>query len=251
MPLYKAEQKKLQEKMDGYTAYNSAVDTLDIAVCEKIASDDKLKAECRDNVYSARASKGKNVALCDKVTDATTKSRCVNSFAYDAAIASEKQSDCDKITGDNDLKNACTKNAVFAKIENLSFSGTIDVCNGLIGADKDYCINRVKKDANIDLLQKGTNTKDINICGQIQDISMKNVCGDTVYMTLAMEKKDGSLCAKIVDTARKTSCITQFARINDANILSKALTENNISFCATITTSDLKVKCTDTLLFKA
>lgn len=65
-----------------------------------------------------------------------------------------------------------------------------------------------------------------------------------------MEKQDGSLCAKITDTNRKTNCINQFARVNDANILSKALSENSLPLCATITASDLKMKCTDTLLLK-
>lgn len=237
--------------MDMYTIYNNAVDTLDIGACGKITNNDTLKAECLDNVYSATASKEKDVALCDKIADTTTQSRCVNSFTYDTAIASGKQSDCDKIAGDSDLKNACTKNVVFAKIEDVAFSGTIDACASLSGVDKEYCIGRINKSADIELLQKGTNTKDINVCGQIQDTGMKNTCSDTVYMTLAIEKKDGSLCAKIADTARKTSCTTQFARINDVTLLQKALAENNISLCATISTSDLKTKCTDTLLLKA
>lgn len=250
MSLYEAEQKQLQKKMDDYALYNSAVDTLDIGACEKIVENDTLKAECLDNVYSAQASKEKNATLCENIQDATTKSRCEGSFAYDFAVTSGKQSDCDKIIGDSDLKNACAKNIVFTKIEDVSFSGTVDTCNTLSGVDKDYCINRIRKDADIDLLQKGTNTKDIKICGQIQDAGMRNTCNDTVYMTLAMEKQDGLLCAKIVDTARKTNCTTQFIRINDVTILSKALAENSLSLCATITTPDLKTKCNDTLLLK-
>lgn len=248
--LYEAEQQRLEEKQKQYDTYNTAVDTLDPTVCEKIIGNDKLKAECLDNVYSAQASKEKDVKLCEKITDTTTKDRCVNSFVYDTAIASAKQSDCDKIVGDSDLKSACEKNIVFAKIEEQSFSGTVDVCNTLAGADKDYCVNRIKKDSDIDLLQKGTNTKDISICGQIQDINMKNTCSDTVYMSLAIEKKDGSLCTKIVDVNRRTNCIAQFARVNDVSLLQKALAENNLSLCTTITTPDLKIKCTDTILLK-
>lgn len=237
--------------MEDYALYNDAVDTLDITVCEKIIDNDTLKMECSDNVYSAQASKEKDVALCEKIQDTAVKSRCTSSFAYDSAITSLKQSDCDKIVGDSDLKNACMKNVVFAKIEDASFFGTVDACASLSGADKDYCTNRIEKDADIDLLQKGTTTKDIKVCGQIQDISMKNTCSDTVYMTLAMEKQDGSLCAKIVDTTRKGSCMTQFARMNDINLLEKALAENNLLLCASIITLDLKTKCTDTLLLKA
>lgn len=236
--------------MDAYNIYNSAVDTLDIGACAKIAGNDALKAECTDNIYSAQASKEKDATLCEKIQNTATKSRCANSFVYDTAIASGKQSDCEKIVGDSDLKNACTKNVVFAKIEDQSFSGTVDACNSLTGADKDYCTGRIKKSADIELLQKGTSTKDVNVCGQIKDINMKNTCSDTVYMTLAMERKDGSLCTKIVDTSRKTNCITQFSRINDATILQNALTQNNLAMCSTITASDLKTKCTDTLLLK-
>lgn len=79
---------------------------------------------------------------------------------------------------------------------------------------------------------------------------MKNTCTDTVYMTLAMEKQDGSLCAKIIDTLRRTNCNTQFARVNDANILQKAIAGNNLSMCKTIVTLDMRTKCTDTLLLK-
>ena len=50
---------------------------------------------------------------------------------------------------------------------------------------------------------------------------MTNTCSDTVYMTLALEQKNASLCTKIIDIARKTNCTTQFARINDTTILSK------------------------------
>lgn len=111
---------------------------------------------------------------------------------------------------------ACTKNIVFAKIENQSFSGTIDTCATLAGADKDYCINRIKKDSDIDLLQKGTNTKDINSCNAIKDQTMKTTCSDTVYMTTALEKKDGALCSKIIDPTRKTTCLSQFVKVADA-----------------------------------
>ena len=248
--LYETEQKQLQKKMDDYTIYNGAIDTLDITVCEKIIGNDALKTECLDNVYSAKASKEKNVALCDKIQDTSTKARCTSGFAYDSAIASGKQSDCDKIIGNSDLKNACMKNIVFAKIEDQSFSGTVDACQVLVGADKDYCVNRIKKDGDIDLLQKGTSLKDMNICGQIKDLNMKNTCSDTVYMTSALEKQDGSLCAKIVDVGRKTNCVTQFARVADAAFLQNALIQNNLALCTKIMTPDLKTKCTDTLLLK-
>lgn len=248
--LYETEQKQLQKKMDDYTIYNGAIDTLDITVCEKIIGNDALKTECLDNVYSANASKEKNVALCDKIQDTSTKARCTNGFAYDSAIVSGKQSDCDKIIGDNDLKNACMKNIVFAKIEDQSFSGTTDACTSLTGADKDYCVNRIKKSADIELLQKGTTTKDLDICAKIQDVGMKNICNDTVYMPLALERKDGSLCAKITDVSRKASCTTQFTRINDVTLLQKSLADNSISLCATITTTDLRTKCSDTLFLK-
>ncbi|MDD2891383.1 MAG: hypothetical protein PHQ95_00255 [Candidatus Gracilibacteria bacterium] len=247
---YEAEQKRLQKKTEDYAFYNTAVESLDITACDRIIGDDTLKTQCADNVYSAQASKEKDVTLCDKITDTTTKARCTNSFAYDSALVSGKQSDCDKITLDSDLKNACMKNIVFAKIENAGFSGTVDTCASLTGADKDYCVGRISKGTDIELLQKGINNKDIATCGQIQDTSMKNTCADTVYMTLALEKQDGSFCAKIIDAARKTNCTTQFARVNDANILSKALSENNLPLCATITTSELKAKCSDTLLLK-
>lgn len=197
--LHEMEQKQLQDKMDAYTIYNSAVDNLDITACEKIAGNDKLKAECTDNVYSAQASKEKNVALCENIQDTSTKARCANGFLYDTALASGKQSDCGKIIGNDDLRNACMKNIVFAKIEEASFSGTTDVCNTLTGADKEYCVGRIKKSGDIELLQKGTNIKDVNTCTQIQDANMRNTCSDTVYMTLALENKDGSLCTKIVD----------------------------------------------------
>ncbi len=248
--LYEIEQKKLQEKMDLYALYNNAVDTLDINACEKITGNDKLKSECSDNVYSAKASKEKDVALCGKIQDTSTKAQCTNSFTYNAAISGWKQSDCDKIIGDSELKSACVENVVFAKIESQSFSGTTDTCQTLTGADKDYCVNRISKDSDIDLLQKGTNTEDINICAQIKDVTIRNTCNDTVYMAISLEKKDASFCVKIIDTARKTNCTTQFARVNDASILSKAITESNISLCATIVTPDLKTKCSDNILLK-
>lgn len=152
--LYEMEQKRLQEKMDAYAFYNSAVDSLDMTVCDKILNDDTLKTECLDNVYSAKASKEKNAALCEKIQNTAIKARCMSSFAYDTAIASGKQSDCDKITGDDDLKKACMKNIVFARIEDQSFSGTVDTCASLSGADKEYCIGRIEKGADIELLQK-------------------------------------------------------------------------------------------------
>ena len=248
--IYEQEQALLQKKMDDYTLYNGAVDSMDLTACEKIVGNDILKAECLDNVNAAKASKGKDVTLCDKILDTERKNHCTSSFAYDTALASSKQSDCDKITGDSDLKNACTKNIIFAKIESQSFSGTTDVCDSLLGADKDYCVNRIKKSSDIELLQKGTNTKDLNICSQIQDTGMKNICNDMVYMTLALEKKDGTLCTKIVDTARKTTCTTQFARINDAALFSKALAANDLALCATITTPELKTKCSDNIFLK-
>ena len=248
--LYEAEQKKLQEKMDNYAVYNHAADALDISACDKITNNDALKIECLDNVYSAMASKQKNVALCDKIQDTQTKSRCVSTFAYDAALASGKQSDCDKILSDSDLKNACLKNVVFTRIESQSFTGTTSICGTLSGADKDYCTNRIQKSADIDLLQRGTSTKDITICAKIQDTSMRNTCSDTVYMTLAMEKKDGSICAQIIDTPRRASCNTQFTKIADALFLQSAITQNNLTLCTKITNSDLRVKCSDNILLK-
>ena len=129
--LYEAEQKKLQEKMDNYAAYNNAADTFDTTACDKITGNDDLKAECLDNVYSSMASKEKNMTLCEKIQDSQTKARCTSSFLYDVALASGRQSDCDKITSDNDLKNACLKNIIFTRIENQSFTGTTSVCETL------------------------------------------------------------------------------------------------------------------------
>lgn len=126
--LYEAEQKKVQEKMTNATAYNTAVDSLDVTGCDSIVNNDTLKSECLDNVYAAQASKDKNVALCAKIQDVKTKTRCTDSFSYDAALASGKQSDCEKIVSDSDLKNACLKNIVFTRIENTAFSGTTDIC---------------------------------------------------------------------------------------------------------------------------
>ena len=119
--LYEAEQKQLQDKMDSYTTYNTAVDTLDITLCEKIINNDTLKNECTDNVYSAQASKNKNAALCEKIQDTTTKNRCTNSFIYETTVATGNKTDCDKIIGDDNLKNACTKNIVFTQIESILF----------------------------------------------------------------------------------------------------------------------------------
>ena len=186
---------------------------------------------CMDNVYLALSSKEKNKTFCEKIQDITIKAHCMNSFMYEMAIISGKKSNCEKIIRDNDLKIACTKNIVFTQIESQSFSGTITICNNLTGTDKDYCINRINKSSDINLLQLGTNTKNINVCAQIKDINMKNTCNDTVYMTMAIEKKDGSICTKIVDMSRKTNCMTQFARVNDATLLQKAISENNISIC--------------------
>lgn len=247
--LQEAEQKQVQDKIEMYNIYNNAVDKLDITVCDKI-TDEKLKTKCMDNVYSALSTKEKNETLCEKIQDMTIKVHCINSYVYEIAIASGKQSDCNKISGDNDLKRACTKNVIFSQIESQSFSGKTNVCESLGGDDKNYCINRINKSSDIDLLQLWTNTKNINICGQIKDISMKNTCSDTVYIALAMEKQDGSICNKIIDSNRKTNCLTQFARVNDASILQKAITKNNLSLCTTITTPDLRTKCSDTLLLK-
>ncbi|MDD2916360.1 MAG: hypothetical protein PHH70_00755 [Candidatus Gracilibacteria bacterium] len=248
--LYEAEQKKLQKKMDDYTIYNNAVDALDIGACEKIVGNDALKSECTDNVYTAQASKEKNVQICDKIQNTDTKTRCLSGFAYDTAIASGKQSDCDKITGDSDLKNACTKNVVFAQIESASFTGTVDVCASLTGVDKDYCMGRIKKDTDIDLLQKGTSILDMQVCLKIQDTKMKNTCSDTIYITQAMEKQDGTLCAKIVDPARKTTCTAKFVQIADKLALQQARASNNLAMCAKITTQALKTSCTDGILQK-
>ncbi|MFA6090817.1 MAG: hypothetical protein WC774_03510 [Candidatus Gracilibacteria bacterium] len=248
--LYEAEQKQLQEKMDANTNYNAAVNTLDVTICEKIINNDTLKKECTDNVYSAQATKNKDATLCEKIQDTKIKAHCANNFIYEAITSSGNIADCSKITGDDALKNACTQNIVFAQIESTSFSGTTNTCDSLTGADKDYCINRIKKDGDVDLLQKGTNTKDVNICKQIVDLNMRNACNDTVYMTLALEQKNASLCTKIIDITRKTSCTTQFSRVNDATILSKAIAENNLSLCITIISPDFKTKCSDSILLK-
>lgn len=74
--------------MDSYNIYNDAVAALDISLCEKIVSNDVLKSECSDNVYSAKASKEKNVQLCEKIQDKKTQSRCANAFIYDSALLS-------------------------------------------------------------------------------------------------------------------------------------------------------------------
>lgn len=69
-------------------------------------------------------------------------------------------------------------------------------------------------------------------------------------MTLAMEKKDGSLCAQITDIGRKASCNMQFTKVTDALFLQDAITQNNLSLCAKITASELRVKCSDNILLK-
>ena len=106
------------------------------------------------------------------------------------------------------------------------------------------------KDSDIDLLQKGTVAKDINICAQIKDVGMKNTCSDAIYMAMALEKKDGTLCPKITNVDRRNTCMTQFSRIADATYMQDALKENNLALCAKIITPDFKTKCTDSILFR-
>ncbi len=79
---------------------------------------------------------------------------------------------------------------------------------------------------------------------------MKNTCNDTVYMTLAVEKKDVSICAQIVDTGRRANCTTQFIKIADALFLQDAIIQNNLPLCTKITTPELRVKCSDSILLK-
>lgn len=180
--------------------YNLAVNNADESICAGIEGDDKLKQECVDNALLAKAASSEDPTFCEKVSDATLKSKCTNDFVFKSAVKASSQADCENIQGDDALKYACKKNVVFASIESESFTGTVETaCAGLEGADLDYCKGRIEKGGDIVVSQKAIDTKDPTLCAKVTTEAIRNNCNDVVYTTLAVEKSDISLCGKIID----------------------------------------------------
>lgn len=248
--LHTEEQSLLQAKMDNYTAYNNAVNSLDPSACEKIVDNNTLKAECNDNIFASKASKDKDKTQCENINSPSRKAHCLNAFVYDVVVASGKQTDCANISGDDSLKAACIRNVVFAKIEQPTFEGEVSICDSLSSDDKKFCVERIKKDSDVDLLSQGVNDKSTTTCQKIQDQNIRNSCFDTVYITLAIEQKNAKLCAKIVNDDRKSACIARLSQISDVAILQSATEDNDLAKCSSIVNAEYKQKCSDVIILR-
>ena len=73
------------------------------------------------------------------------------------------------------------------------------------------------------------------------DSELKQICLDTLAYNDALQKKDETLCEKIVDSEIKTKCYDQI-------YLSIAISESDTKFCDKIENSEIKQNCLDQLL---
>lgn len=74
-------------------------------------------------------------------------------------------------------------------------TGQIEFCEGLQEAEYDGCVWEaadVKSDA--------------ELCEEIKDTTNKQLCADTIYLTMALESGNSSVCDKIENEEKKTGC---------------------------------------------
>jgi len=143
-----------------------AVDNNDPAFCQKI-NDASLRSKCLDAVAVAFAVQKSDVSLCAKVTDEARRQECSDIVNYDRAMTEGNAQHCTQNIMDPDLSKNC--------LEEL----------------------RRKELANAD---------DEIDCVVLSDEFQRSVCEDNLRIRKAFEANDPSLCLSITTRALREAC---------------------------------------------
>ncbi|MBP8017186.1 hypothetical protein KAZ01_04210 [Candidatus Gracilibacteria bacterium] len=247
---YEAEKKKIEEENVRYDFYNEAVEKLDESICEKVVGNDKLKTECFDNVYSAKADKEKNISYCKKISNVEFKNNCEKIFYYDEALKKGNKAICEKIVGDNKYKKSCIENIIFTKISDKSYTGSTEICNTLQKDSKNLCVKTIENRTNFTKTAQAIESKNIDVCSSITDISLKKICNDSINYSLAMKSQNIVDCKKINDSAKVKSCESEIINNKDDTLIQQANTGLNVTLCNQISSVNKKTSCSNSVYLK-
>ena len=226
---------------------NDVWNTWNIDDCKNI-SDTNLQQKCEDNANLAKASIDNSKANCIKVKDETLRKRCLDNYYTNESKEKNSISFCDKIN-DNFNKNKCKTDIIFPKIEDISFSWSIDICNSLSQKDKEYCENKINFINDTKNYTIWIETKNNNWCSLIKNISLQKKCNSKVQSLIAFDKaiksNDIENCKTILDTTKKSECEKTLKKVSDDTKIQQSINTNNLSWCDIITDTNAKNKCFD------
>jgi len=86
------------------------------------------------------------------------------------------------------------------------------------------------------LFQEALKARDLRKCQQIQEVSEKNKCHDSVFLALGIEKKSLNFCEEIFDRKKKRYC-------KDQVFFETARSKKDFSLCNQISQSSIKKRC--------
>lgn len=230
--------------------FNDALMALDESICEKIVQDMVLKQDCIDNVYLALSKEKNEMSYCMKIKDSTKSTNCKNLMYYDMAIKNTSNLYCNRIKNDESLIQNCNTNIILTTIETTDQKGDTKICESLIGSDKDYCMNRIKKSDDLVALRDAVEWNNWWECWQISDPDLKKKCLDVIYLETAINSKNITICNKIISSERKTQCQSALGKMQWEEYLQKAIEKNDITICNNIIDITTKNNCTDSLYIK-
>ena len=83
----------------------------------------------------------------------------------------------------------------------------ITLCSKILDASqKERCQTSIEKLVDAEYYRNARDTNNVSLCAKIADDTTKNKCENTVYMSLALTKRDASLCDKLTQVDQKDQC---------------------------------------------
>lgn len=211
-------------------------------------SDPALKANCYNKIYMSSAVDSKDPKICEKISDSSLKQMCLDQVQMLVSRYANSAKDCAVITSVA-LRKQC-EDSFYLKASTQSL--TAEGCNNI--SDPQLMAQCKKTVANnVAVLQqskqaaeKATTTKTLSeilaLCKNLTGAKATS-CEDAVYPQMAFDEKNLSYCDKISDPDKVAECRRDQGDKINTYFLRQALASSDKSLCNQISDQDLKQLC--------
>lgn len=118
--------------------------------------------------------------------------RLIRNGSVQSSLVQDERATIEKTCENSEDKSGCVKKL---SGQAAAQTGQVELCDGLETEEYDGCVWEAAD-------KKG----DAELCEKIVDSGNKQLCADTIYLTLALESANPAVCDKIIDEEKKTGC---------------------------------------------
>ncbi len=239
------EAQKRDEAQKNATTYNTAIREQNIQLCESIIDEEK-KNGCKDNILLIQAGKTNNLEHCSQLTNSWVAVKCRDTIMQNLATKQGDKSLCKNIS-DTTLQKNCESFVDESNLRIMMESGTLSEngCRNLSTEHQTSCFDALGKKNDANAYAKALASENLIYCSIINDMELKNTCSDSILMKQAISTNNKALCEKIVDTAKKSYCLSRVSTRNEAELFREYVTGTDPNACSSLSDMSLRNRCRD------